>query len=106
RMTLDGKAQNIAPDAEYPRLYARFASLIDAGQPPFPPPFRVLREQNSGRSSAMARHVPFMIVIHDIMPTLAHSEGKHHALEFNLGHDRSVPAHDRAGALYGVGAPG
>ncbi|NOW49069.1 putative dehydrogenase, partial [Novosphingobium sp. SG751A] len=31
RMTLDGKAQNIAPDAEYPRLYARFASLIDAG---------------------------------------------------------------------------
>ncbi|NOW48703.1 hypothetical protein FHW96_004893, partial [Novosphingobium sp. SG751A] len=32
RMTLDGKAQNIAPDAEYPRLYARFASLIDAGQ--------------------------------------------------------------------------
>ncbi|MBB3953724.1 hypothetical protein [Novosphingobium sediminicola] len=31
-MTIDVKAPDIAPDAEYPRLYARFASLIDAGQ--------------------------------------------------------------------------
>ena len=31
RMEIDGILQDIAPDAEYPRLYARFASLIDAG---------------------------------------------------------------------------
>ncbi|MDR6707184.1 MULTISPECIES: Gfo/Idh/MocA family protein [unclassified Novosphingobium] len=32
QMTIDNNAQEVAPDAEYPRLYARFARLIDAGQ--------------------------------------------------------------------------